>query len=61
MAGKSINATKIGGIDEYILVERLNLGDQTAFELLFKYYYPGLVVFASNIQTFKNQKLLNRL
>ena len=60
MAGKSINATKIAGIDEHILVERLTLGDQTAFELLFK-YYPGLVVFASNIQPFKNQKLLNRL
>ncbi len=36
----------IGGIPEKDLVGRLKLGDQTAFELLFRYYYPGLVVYA---------------
>lgn len=40
---------QINGIDEKILVERMILGDQTAFELLFRFYYPGLVVFASHI------------
>lgn len=40
---------EIGGINEHILVTRMIRGDKTAFELLFKYYYPGLVVFASNI------------
>jgi len=47
---ESINTkVLISGIDEENLVRRLISGDQTAFELLFKYYYPGLVVFASNI------------
>jgi len=47
---ESINAKVfIHGIDESNLVRRLISGDQTAFELLFRYYYPGLVVFASNI------------
>lgn len=36
----------ISGIPEKDLVGRLKLGDQTAFELLFRYYYPGLVVYA---------------
>jgi RNA polymerase sigma-70 factor (ECF subfamily) len=49
MATASKKTIKIGGIDEHILVERMILGDKTAFELLFKYYYPGLVVFATNI------------
>ncbi|MBN1987176.1 MAG: RNA polymerase sigma-70 factor [Prolixibacteraceae bacterium] len=49
MATTSKKTIKIGGIDEQILVERMILGDKTAFELLFKYYYPGLVVFATNI------------
>lgn len=39
----------IGGIEEGRLVQRMIDGDQTAFELLFRYYYPGLVIFASNI------------
>ena len=39
----------INGIKEEILIQRLIRGDQTAFELLFRFYYPGLVVFASNI------------
>lgn len=46
---------KIGGIEERILVERMQQGDTTAFELLFKYYYPGLVVFASNIVINKDE------
>ncbi len=48
-------STKIGGIEERILVERMQQGDTTAFELLFKYYYPGLVVFASNIVINKDE------
>jgi RNA polymerase sigma-70 factor, ECF subfamily len=39
----------IKGIEEEVLINRLVLGDQTAFELLFRYYYPGLVTFASQI------------
>ncbi|MCL3779391.1 RNA polymerase sigma-70 factor [Prolixibacteraceae bacterium JC049] len=39
----------IGGIEEQVLVNRLKGGDQTAFELLFRFYYPGLVIFASQI------------
>ncbi len=39
----------IGGIEEETIVKRMIDGDQTSFELLFKYYYSGLVVFASNI------------
>ncbi|MGQ8337806.1 RNA polymerase sigma-70 factor [Sunxiuqinia sp. A32] len=39
----------INGISEKVLIERLIKGDQTAFELLFRYYYPGLVVFTSQI------------
>ena len=39
----------INGIDERILVDRLLEGDQTAFELLFRFYYPGLVIFAKHI------------
>lgn len=39
----------INGIKEEILIQRLINGDQTAFELLFRFYYPGLVVFTSNI------------
>ena len=38
---------RINGIDEEILIERLKDGDETAFELLFRFYYAGLVVFAS--------------
>lgn len=39
----------INGIEEKILVERIISGDQTAFELIFRFYYPGLVVFTSQI------------
>jgi RNA polymerase sigma-70 factor (ECF subfamily) len=37
----------IQGILEKDLVDRLKSGDQTAFELLFHFYYPGLVMYAS--------------
>jgi RNA polymerase sigma-70 factor (ECF subfamily) len=39
----------IKGIEEEVLIDRLQEGDQTAFELLFRFYYPGLVVFAKQI------------
>ncbi len=39
----------IKGIKEGTLIQRLINGDQTAFELLFRFYYPGLVTFASQI------------
>jgi len=37
----------IQGIYEKDLIVRLKYGDQTAFELLFHYYYPGLVLFST--------------
>ncbi len=37
----------VGGIEERILIDRIRSGDQAAFELVFRYYYPGLVIFAS--------------
>jgi RNA polymerase sigma-70 factor (ECF subfamily) len=36
----------IQGILEKDLIVRLKSGDQTAFELLFHFYYPGLVMYA---------------
>jgi RNA polymerase sigma-70 factor, ECF subfamily len=36
----------IQGIQEKELIVRLKNGDQTAFELLFLFYYPGLVVYS---------------
>ena len=39
----------INNIEEKILIERITESDKTAFELLFRFYYPGLVVFASQI------------
>ena len=41
--------TVINGIKEETLIQRLIKGDQTAFELLFRFYYPGLVTFAFQI------------
>jgi len=41
--------TVINGIDEETLIQRFINGDQTAFELLFRFYYPGLVTFVSRI------------
>ncbi len=49
------NKILIQGFDEHTLVERMIAGDQTAFELLFKFYYPGLVIFASNIVLSKDE------
>ncbi len=46
---------KLNGLDESKLIKRLKLGDQTAFEILFRYYYPGLVVFASQITLDKDE------
>jgi len=37
----------IQGIYEKDLIARLRAGDQTAFELLFHFYYPGLVLFSA--------------
>ncbi len=40
---------KINGIEEQSLIQHLNDGDQTAFELLFRFYYPGLLIFTKQI------------
>ncbi len=40
---------KINGIEEQSLIQHLIDGDQTAFELLFRFYYPGLVIFTKQI------------
>jgi len=37
----------IQGINEKDLIVRLKTGDQTAFELLFHFYYPGLVMYST--------------
>ena len=36
-------------MEEETLIQRFINGDQTAFELLFRFYYPGLVTFVSRI------------
>jgi RNA polymerase sigma-70 factor, ECF subfamily len=41
----------IQGINEKDLIVRLKNGDQTAFELLFHFYYPGLVMYAIQFTT----------
>jgi RNA polymerase sigma-70 factor (ECF subfamily) len=41
--------SSINGIEEDTLIQRFINGDQTAFELLFRFYYPGLVTFVSQI------------
>ena len=46
---------KINGIEETKLIKRLRQGDETAFEILFRFYYPGLVVFASQIVLDKDE------
>ncbi len=38
---------QINGIEERNLIFRLSEGDETAFEILFRHYYPGLVIYAS--------------
>lgn len=44
----------IHGITEKELIVRLKDGDQTAFELLFHFYYPGLVVYTSQFTADRN-------
>lgn len=39
----------IKGIEEKVLIDRLFDGDQTAFELIFRFYYPGLLIFVKQI------------
>jgi RNA polymerase sigma-70 factor (ECF subfamily) len=39
----------INSIPEKLLIDRFIKGDQTAFELLFRHYYPGMVIFTSQI------------
>jgi len=41
----------IQGINEKDLIVRLKAGDQTAFELLFHFYYPGLVMYSVQFTT----------
>lgn len=41
----------INGIYEKDLIVRLKEGDQTAFELLFHFYYPGLVLYSTQFTT----------
>jgi len=41
----------INGVSEKDLIVRLKEGDQTAFQLLFHFYYPGLVIYASQFTT----------
>lgn len=38
---------KINGISEDVLIDRFKAGDQSAYEMIFRFYYPGLVLFAS--------------
>lgn len=41
----------IQGISEKDLITRFKSGDQTAFELLFHFYYPGLVMYSTQFTT----------
>jgi len=41
-----LDMQKINGIWERDLIEGVIRGDQTAFEILFRFYYPGLTVYA---------------
>lgn len=45
----------IQGIYEKDLIVRLKDGDQTAFELLFHFYYSGLVLFSTQFTTDRNE------
>jgi len=45
----------IKGIQEKNLIERLRGGDRTAFELLFQFYYPGLVIYATQFAVDRGQ------
>lgn len=39
----------INGIEERVLIDRMLNDDQTAFELIFRFYYPGLLIFTKQI------------
>ena len=43
------------GIDEQVLIERLSRGDETAFELIFRHYYTGLVIYTANFTRDRDQ------
>jgi RNA polymerase sigma-70 factor, ECF subfamily len=45
----------IKGIREKDIIERLKSGDRTAFELLFQFYYPGLVIYATQFAVDRGQ------
>lgn len=45
----------IQGVYEKDLIVRLKYGDQTAFELLFHFYYPGLVMFSTQFTADRNE------
>lgn len=45
----------IKGIQEKSLIERLRSGDRTAFDLLFHFYYPGLVIYATQFAVDKSE------
>lgn len=45
----------IQGIYEKDLIVRLKEGDQSAFELLFHFYYPGLVMFSTQFTTDRHE------
>ena len=47
--------TVIRGIEEKQLIERFIEGDETAFELLFRFYYRGLVIFVAQIITDRDE------
>ncbi|WP_299580494.1 RNA polymerase sigma-70 factor [uncultured Sunxiuqinia sp.] len=41
----------IDGVEEGVLIDKLIQGDQLAFEKLFRFYYPGLAVYARQFVT----------
>lgn len=45
----------INGFEEKLLIERLSEGDKTAFEIIFRHYYPGLVIYSSNFTRGREQ------
>ena len=46
-----VSMQTIHGIQEKDMIIRLKEGDKTAFELLFHFYYPGLVMYAKQFTT----------
>jgi len=45
----------IKGLKESDLIERVQRGDEIAFELLFRFYYSGLVIYATQFTIDKNE------